>query len=166
MNYFKNAWKDFQKMDDWIKYLLIAAIFFLVVSLLWPRDSSGAPGVKLVPVPGTSYYKAVFESFDNSSVTVEELLKSNDPVIVFYSQDWCGYCKKMKPTWQQFKNKYTKCRVIEVDCGKYPELGKKNGIKGYPTIKYHKGGLANPNAVTYSGDRTLQSLLQFAEQQN
>jgi thiol-disulfide isomerase/thioredoxin len=157
---FNKVLKEFKKMDDWIKYLLVGLIFVIVLSLLWPRSSS--PNVRLVPVSGTPYYKAVFEDFTD----MEELLKSPEPVIAFYSQDWCGYCKNMKETWKKFQDEYKKCRIVQIDCGEHKELAKKQNIKGYPTIKYHKNGLSGDDAVVYKGDRTLQSLIQFAEKHN
>jgi len=154
--------KQFRSMDTWVQYLLGACVLLLLISMFWPRHRH-TTGVKLVPVPGSSYYQAVFEGF--SSDDVEGALKSSDPVMVFYGQDWCGYCKKFDPVWKQFHQSYDKYRVVKVDCGKYPELGKKNKVSGYPTIKYHPNGLNDTTSVDYNGDRSLESLIAFANKQ-
>ncbi len=152
--------KDFQKLDMNVKYLIGGAIVLLMLFLFWPRGRES--GVRLVPVPGTSYYRAIFEQFE-----VDEAMSSNTPVMAFYSQDWCGYCTKFKPTWKQFQGQDTKgVKIVEIDCAKYPELAKKHKVTGFPTIKYHAGGLNDTNTVEYSGDRSLQSLIDFVKSQN
>ena len=93
-------------------------------------------------------------------------MASDKPVMAFYSQNWCGYCKKFKPTWDQFQNQDNGVIILEIDCEKYPELAKKHKVTGFPTIKYHPGGLNDTAAVEYNGDRSLQSLIDFANSQN
>lgn len=154
----QNLLKDFQKLDDWAKYLIGAAVVLLLLYLFFPRRQTG---VNLVPVPGTSYYRAVFEGF-----TVEDAMSSNQPVVTLYSQEWCGYCKKFKPTWKQFEKQDNGVMVVEIDCDKYPDLAKKHKVTGFPTIKYHPKGINDTTSVEYSGDRSLQSLADFVKSQN
>lgn len=152
----KNFLNQLSKMDDWVKYLLGAVIAVLLMSLFYPCPSP--MGIKLTPIRGGSNVNLVLENFD-----IEEAMSSDVPVIVLYSQNWCGHCKKIKPTWKTFSDEYKKIKIIEIDCGKYPDIAKKHNIKGYPTIKYHPKGINNPDYVPYQGDRTLQSLISFAD---
>lgn len=161
MNFAQKALKEFQKMDDWVKYLLGAAIVVLLLSLFWPRSHQA--GVRLVPVPGSSYYRAVFEGF-SSEEKVNSAMQSNRPVLVAFMAPWCGYCKKLKPHWQQFENDYTgrDCDVLSVDCTLYKEIGKNHGVTGYPTIKYLPNGLSDPTgAVDFDGERTPSGFSAF-----
>lgn len=153
--------KDFQKMDNWVKYLIGAAVVFLLLSLFWPRGRQ--TGVKLVPVPGTSYYRAVFEGFDEGEGVAEAMSNGRPCVAVFYAP-WCGFCKQLKPHWQKFagSRQGKDYNIVSVDCTVHKDLAKKHSITGYPTIKYLPGGLADPSgAVDYDGDRTESGLAAF-----
>ena len=162
MNYFETLTKDFKKMDKWMKYLLIAFVLLLLFALFWPTDKS-SPQIKLVPVSGTSYYKAVFEGF-SSDDKVKASLANNKPTLAAFVAPWCGYCKQLKPTWQSFEDDYAdpNCNVLSVDCTQYKELGKKHGVGGYPTIKYLPNGLNDPSgSEDYSGPRTAEGFKEF-----
>ena len=74
----------------------------------------------------------------------------------------CGHCKKIKPAWDNLMEKYAESDtllVADVDCvnaGK--ELCDKNGVKGFPTIKY---GSVN-SLEDYKGGRSASDLEEFA----
>lgn len=65
---------------------------------------------------------------------------------------WCGYCQMVKPIWKQFSRFAGKeFPVMALDAEVYPELVKKLGVKGYPTIYNVKNG----KLKLYTGGRTL-----------
>merc|ERR1712019_328361 len=73
-------------------------------------------------------------------------------------------CKKLKPDWDklmdEFKDSST-ALIADVDCtagGK--DLCDKNGVRGYPTIKYGEVG----DLKDYNGGRTFDDLKKFAEE--
>ena len=163
MNSVKQVVKQFKKTDTWVKYLLGFCVFSLLISIFWPRSGSG--GVNLVPVPGTSYYRAVFEGFSPDD-KINKALKENKPCFAAFVAPWCGHCKKLKPEWKKFEDGYkgTDCNVLSVDCTLHKELGKKHNVSGYPTIKYLPNGLDNTSdAVDYDGKRTLQGFSSFLD---
>lgn len=83
-------------------------------------------------------------------------LKNVKDGMVMIGADWCGYCKMLKPTWAQFKRFAGKeFPVMAVDAVAYPELAKKLGVKGYPTIFKINNGKLRP----YTGGRTLFDLV-------
>jgi thioredoxin-like negative regulator of GroEL len=49
--------------------------------------------------------------------------------------------------------------VAKVDADQNRKLGHRFGIRGFPTLKLFKGG----NFYNYSGDRSIDSLVAFAE---
>ena len=154
---------SFKKMDKWVKYLLGVCVVLLLFSMLWPRNNS--MGIKLVPVPGSSYYQAVFEGF-SSDDKVNSSKANNKPTMAFFYAPWCGYCKKSAPAWSSFEEGYTgdDVNIVSIDCTKdeNKEVAKKHGVTGYPTIKYLPNGLANPSgAVDFSGERTPQGFSSF-----
>lgn len=161
----KNFMKKFNSLDMWVKYLLGACLFLLVISLFWPRRSIG---VRIVPVPGSPYYKAVLEGFSDDDKLQNVLTDTNNkPVFAAFVVDWCGYCKKLKPIWSKFEkdNEGKDYHVISIDCTKNKDLAEKHKVKGYPTIKYLKNGLNDTNnTVDYNGERTHDEFYKFLSQ--
>jgi thiol-disulfide isomerase/thioredoxin len=161
MTSFEKLIAYFKKMNKPVKYLILACIVLLLIALFFPRSSS--VGVKLVPVPGSSYYQAVFEGF-SSDDKISSASSDNKPAFVAFVADWCGYCKKLKPDWLDFENNYKgkNVNVLSVECTKYKDLGKKHNVSGYPTIKYLPNGLNDSSgAVDYDGERTSDGFSSF-----
>jgi thioredoxin 1 len=78
-----------------------------------------------------------------------------EDVIRLHYTNWCGFCKKMKPVWEQVKNELGgKVNMVEID----EEVAKTPGIQGYPTIIKNRAGKA---AEKYSGEIDAQKLKQF-----
>jgi len=75
------------------------------------------------------------------------------PMAVKFFAPWCGHCKRLAPTWEEFAaaNKDADFLVAEVDCTVQKDICNKYQIRGYPTIKYLRAGEA---PVEYSGART------------
>jgi thiol-disulfide isomerase/thioredoxin len=76
-----------------------------------------------------------------------------DSVLIFYAP-WCGYCKKSMDDFNQASAKNSKIRLINSD--QNTDLVKKYNVKGFPTIM-------KTNGQTYSGDRSVDSILEFAK---
>ena len=77
---------------------------------------------------------------------------------------WCGHCKAMKPAWDAVMKDFADSDIVlmaDVDCvGAGKELCNKNGVKGFPTIKF-----GDPNALEdYKGGRDEESLRKFASE--
>ena len=140
---------SFKKMDKWVVYLLGGFLVLLLLTLFYPKKPTG---VKLVPVPGTSYYKAVLEGFSDD-------INHKGPLFVFWGTEWCGYCKKFKPVWDNlFKSYKGDVKLVYVDCDKDKDLATKHKVQGYPTIRYYKNGLDPKMFSEYSGERTVDVL--------
>ena len=55
--------------------------------------------------------------------------------VKFYAP-WCGHCKKLAPTWDEYSNTQSVVNVGKVDCTVEKETCKKFEVKGYPTLIY------------------------------
>ena len=142
--------KNLNLLDNKVKILIGVCIILLLVALFYPRTKQ--MGIKLEPVPGTSYYQAVFENFNDD----------NKPALVFFGTEWCGYCKKFKPEWDKFASQFNKMKVVYIDCDKNKELAEKHNIKGFPTVKYLPNGLNNPaGSQQMTGGNSFASLVDF-----
>jgi protein disulfide-isomerase-like protein len=80
-------------------------------------------------------------------------------MVEFYAP-WCGHCKRLAPTWDQFATTFKgKFNVAKVDCTVEKDSAKAYEIKGFPTLKLFKNG----EVVPYSGARTVESFAKFVE---
>lgn len=64
---------------------------------------------------------------------------------------WCGHCKMLAPEYVKaaalLKEKNSNIKLAKVDATEEAELSEKNGVRGYPTLKFFKKGVA----ISYSG---------------
>ncbi len=71
----------------------------------------------------------------------DEVLKSNEPVVVDFFAEWCGPCKAMAPALdlvaQEMKGKV---KVVKLDVDRNPNVTMKYGIRAMPTLMIFKGG--------------------------
>jgi thiol-disulfide isomerase/thioredoxin len=89
--------------------------------------------------------------------------ESTAEVIFFYTA-WCPYCKKARPEWDKFKQRWneqslsgTTVLIREVDCDKDEPTANKYEITGYPTIKC----IFNKKIAEFDGTINAESLELF-----
>jgi len=80
-------------------------------------------------------------------------------MVEFYAP-WCGHCKKMVPSWEEFATKAKgHYNVAKVDVTKESALAKEFGIKSMPTIKL----LVDGAEIPFNGPRTVPDWIKFVE---
>ncbi len=71
----------------------------------------------------------------------DEVISSNDVVLVDFWATWCGPCKMLAPTIEELANDYEgKVPVCKVDVDDYPSLAERFGIMSIPAVFVFKGG--------------------------
>ena len=133
------------------KVVLLVAILLLIFALFFPRST----------IYNTYNYSGLKEKFSNQGK--EGFENTNEPTLVLFKVNWCGYCQKFLPEWMKFQES-SPIRTLIVDCEQFPDLSKKYNINGFPQVKYFPEGTAKETMVDYNGERTAEALQQFVKE--
>src|ERR1700690_2492337 len=70
-----------------------------------------------------------------------EVLKSTEPVLVDFTATWCGPCKALAPVVEKLAEEAGgKFKVGKLDIDEAPDVTKRYGVRGVPTVLVFKGG--------------------------
>ena len=90
----------------------------------------------------------------------QEVLKSQQVVLVDFWAEWCGPCRMMGPTVDQVASEYEgKVKVGKLDVDSNQQTASRYGIRGIPTILLFKGGQIVEQKVGAIGKGDFQKML-------
>lgn len=91
---------------------------------------------------------------------------SGGALVMFYAP-WCGHCKRLEPTWDEFMRNfdgYNGVQVLKVNGDENPDLAQLHNVRGFPTIKFCPRGVRSAEGIVYDGDRSMNSIAEFLQQ--
>jgi len=81
---------------------------------------------------------------------------------LFFMAPWCGHCTKMAPDWEKLGKHFSDTPNVvigKIDCTQAESICSEYGARGYPTLKYVKGG----RTEDYNGGRSFSDLKRHVE---
>jgi thioredoxin 1 len=90
----------------------------------------------------------------------KEVLQSTETVLVDFGATWCGPCKVLAPIVEKIADETAgKYRVGKLDIDEAPEVTKRYGVRGVPTVIVFKGGQKVAQHVGVTSKENLLKLL-------
>ncbi len=96
----------------------------------------------------------------NDNSFEQDVLQSDQPVLVDFWAAWCAPCRMIAPTVEAIAEKYAgTARVVKVDVDDNPSISQRYGIKGIPTLILFKGGKEEERIVGATSKDALSRII-------
>ena len=90
----------------------------------------------------------------------DDVLKSEDPVLVDYWAEWCGPCKAIAPILGEVAEEYAgRVKIAKLNIDENPSTPPKYGIRGIPTLMLFKEGNVEATKVGALSKSQLSAFL-------
>jgi thioredoxin 1 len=91
----------------------------------------------------------------------QEVLRSEQPVLVDFWAVWCGPCKAIAPIVDSIAKTYAgKLKVIKVDVDQNAATPSRYGIRGIPALLFFKAGKVADQVVGYVPQNVIEEKVQ------
>lgn len=90
----------------------------------------------------------------------DEVLKSEQPVLVDYWAEWCGPCKMIAPILEEISEQYSdQIKIAKLNIDDNPNTPPQYGIRGIPTLMLFRDGNVEGTKVGALSKAQLSSFL-------
>jgi len=87
----------------------------------------------------------------------EQVLLSDQPVIVDFYADWCGPCKMLSPVLEQIAREHVDVKITKVNVDEEPALAERYRVRGIPYVAMFRDGKLAEQVVGYRPKAALEA---------
>jgi len=90
----------------------------------------------------------------------EEVIKSDQPVLVDFWAEWCGPCKQLTPTIDALAEEFKgKAKIGKVNVDNNPAIASGYGIRSIPSLLFFKNGKVQQQIVGTNPKEEIAKIL-------
>lgn len=140
---------------SWKLFFIFVTIVLLIIAIVYVYKKYLVPKLNPTYVPNKEF--------------IDKGEEDKEAELLIFTVDWCPYCKKAMPVWNDFKEQYDGKKINgytiyfqTINCTDEKDAEVKNllskyDIDGYPTIKLIKDG----EPITYDAKPEIKTLEEF-----
>jgi thioredoxin 1 len=93
----------------------------------------------------------------------QEVIQSEQPVLVDFWAEWCGPCHAVAPVLDQIADERSDLRLVKVNIDEEPEIAQRYGVMSIPTMILFDSGEPKAAAVGAQPKSMLEKKLGLVE---
>lgn len=152
-----DALRKVRSYVSWKLFFIIVTIMLLIAAIIFVYKNYLVPKMNQPYAPNKEF------------VDSEESDKECE--LIIFTVDWCPYCKKAMPIWDNFKEEYEGKKIngytlyfTTINCtdendSNIKDMLNKYNVEGYPTIKLVK----DDEVISYDAKPNSETLQQFVK---